>query len=119
MIQKCTAVIGVLAAFIIITGCSSSQGKKAVQVSKIVISPAKGQVKVGKALELFARGYDKKGNIVYVNPVWKIESGAKFATLDRNTGERVVLTGKAQGTCVISADLKGVSGTSSVEVKKK
>ncbi len=111
---------GIIAAFaLIITASACSTSKTVGPLSKIVVSPEKGQVQIGKSLDLVARGYDAKGNMVAVNPTWKVNTAfARVGTLNQTTGNRVTFTGKSIGTSVLTVEFKGVSGKSTVEVVK-
>ncbi len=117
MFQKAAGIFAVLALIITASACSTS--KSAGPLSKIVVSPERGQVQIGKSIELVARGYDAKGKMVAINPAWKVNTAAiKFGTLNKNAGDTTIFTGKAKGTVVITVDSKGVSGKSIIEVVK-
>jgi hypothetical protein len=117
MFKKIASLLTIVLVAGLVAGCSS--GAKTGPLSKIIIVPERGQVNIGQSLELNAKGYDAKGNVIAVNPSWRFQNTAvKIGTLNKTTGEKVTFTGKTYGTSTVLAEYKGVTAKATVEVIK-
>ena len=116
MIKSGSSIMAVLFSVILAAGCASTP--KAGPLSKIVISPEKGQVKINKSIDLTAKGYDSKGRAIAINPLWRVTVNAKSGVLTGTQGEKVSFTGKAAGVSTIVADFKGFTSKATIEVVK-
>ncbi|HNW27104.1 MAG TPA: hypothetical protein PKN50_01400 [Spirochaetota bacterium] len=115
MFKNVTGCSVIIAAMLFAMACSTSI--KTGPLSRITITPEKGRVYVGQSINLAARGYDDKGNMIKVSPNWRIIN-SKTGVLNKSDGDNVSFTGKFYGVNRIVAEYKGVKGNAVVEVVK-
>ncbi|MDW8056604.1 MAG: hypothetical protein RMJ13_07870 [Elusimicrobiota bacterium] len=83
-------------------------------LSQIVVTPGSPKIKVGENITLTAKGYDKDGKEVSINPTWKCGPEGR---LQPTVGTKVTFTAVKQGVCFIDVIQDNVSTTVAVEIK--
>jgi hypothetical protein len=81
---------------------------------QIQYSPNNPKTTVGGSIVLTARGVDKDGREVDINPTWKCGSEGK---VEPAIGKKVTFTALKSGVCFIDVSQGNVTTTIAVEIK--
>lgn len=120
--QKFLTVLLLLGLGITIAGCPKVSLKaplpKAIipagPLFQIQVSPGSPRTTVGGTVVLTARGVDKEGREVEVNPTWKCDPEGK---VEPTAGKTVTFTALKTGVCYIEVSQGDIKATIAVEIK--
>jgi len=81
---------------------------------QIQVSPGSPKTTVGGKIVLTARGVDKEGREVSINPTWKSDPEGR---VEPSVGKTVTFTALKPGVCYVEVSQDNVKATVGIEIK--
>jgi len=122
MKNKIATIMAALIAITLLFGCAGVPKAPEIKVPSVAAgplfqiqySPANPKTTVGGTIVLTARGVDKEGREVDINPTWKSDPEGK---VEPSVGKTVTFTALKSGVCYVEVSQGEISTTIAIEIE--